>query len=380
MRLVLLVMLLHASLARADAEAAISLDVDFSGEVSPLTDGLLIIRHLFGFEGESLTTGAIAPDAFRKEPEQISEYISSLENLDVDDDGSSQALTDGLLIIRSLFGFSGESLISGALPSSSTGVTAEELKSRIEELTFGNANPRDFVGSAYNGSSLSGPFSSEPVNLDVEVTNNSITIEAGLFFSDDLLLEGSIALLPTSLDIQGTYRNASFQEGNWSANYIEKFSEDTLVLNLSLNQREVSWIAFIPESDLDLQPYSRTASVPSPSTSSLNAATGTYSGLVKTYDSCSERVFEISDTDFSIDWGDDSLVLRQDSFHEGTCVLEGGLSFSGYSGTFQCSNFKDGNWEANEIMYLEDKYFYASLTFAVDNDDCTFRRAYLLQR
>ena len=380
MRLVLLVMLLHASLAHADAEAAISLDVDFSGEVSPLTDGLLIIRHLFGFEGESLTTGAIAPDAFRKEPEQISEYISSLGNLDVDDDGSSQALTDGLLIIRSLFGFSGESLISGALPSSSTGVTAEELKSRIEELTFGNANPRDFVGSAYNGSSLSGPFSSEPVNLDVEVTNNSITIEAGLFFSDDLLLEGSIALLPTSLDIQGTYRNASFQEGNWSANYIEKFSEDTLVLNLSLNQREVSWIAFIPESDLDLQPYSRTASVPSPSTSSLNAATGTYSGLVKTYDSCSERVFEISDTDFSIDWGDDSLVLRQDSFHEGTCVLEGGLSFTGYSGTFQCSNFKDGNWEANEIMYLEDKYFYASLTFAVDSDDCTFRRAYLLQR
>ena len=194
------------------------------------------------------------------------------------------------------------------------------------------------------------------------------------------MLEGAITILPTSLDIRGAYRDASFQEGQWSANYIEKFSEDSLVLNLNLNESEVSWIAFVPDFDLDLQSYSTTPSVPLPTRSSLTAASGTYSGLVKTYDSCSERVFEISNTDFSIDWGDDSLVLRQDSFHEGTCVLEGGLSFTGYSGTFQCSNFKDGNWEANEIMYLEDKYFYASLTFAVDNDDCTFRRAYLLQR
>ena len=380
MRLVLLVMLLHASLAYADAEAVNSLDVDFSGEVSPLTDGLLIIRHMFGFEGDSLTTGATAPDAFRREPEQISEYISSLESLDIDDDGSLQALADGLLIIRSLFGFSGDSLIAGALPASNSSVSAEEIQSKIEALAFGNANPRDFVGSGYDGSSRSGPFGSESVNLEIELAGNSITIEADFIFSDDLLLEGAITILPTSLDIRGAYRDASFQEGQWSANYIEKFSEDSLVLNLNLNESEVSWIAFVPDFDLDLQSYSTTPSVPLPTRSSLTAASGTYSGLVKTYDSCSERVFEISNTDFSIDWGDDSLVLRQDSFHEGTCVLEGGLSFSGYSGTFQCSNFKDGNWEANEIMYLEDKYFYASLTFAVDNDDCTFRRAYLLQR
>ena len=380
MRLVLLVMLLHASLAYADAEAVNSLDVDFSGEVSPLTDGLLIIRHMFGFEGDSLTTGATAPDAFRREPEQISEYISSLESLDIDDDGSLQALADGLLIIRSLFGFSGDSLIAGALPASNSSVSAEEIQSKIEALAFGNANPRDFVGSGYDGSSRSGPFGSESVNLEIELAGNSITIEADFIFSDDLLLEGAITILPTSLDIRGAYRDASFQEGQWSANYIEKFSEDSLVLNLNLNESEVSWIAFVPDFDLDLQSYSTTPSVPLPTRSSLTAASGTYSGLVKTYDSCSERVFEISNTDFSIDWGDDSLVLRQDSFHEGTCVLEGGLSFTGYSGTFQCSNFKDGNWEANEIMYLEDKYFYASLTFAVDNDDCTFRRAYLLQR
>ena len=380
MRLVLLVMLLHASLAYADADAVNSLDVDFSGEVSPLTDGLLIIRHMFGFEGDSLTTGATAPDAFRREPEQISEYISSLESLDIDDDGSLQALADGLLIIRSLFGFSGDSLIAGALPASNSSVSAEEIQSKIEALAFGNANPRDFVGSRYDGSSRSGPFGSESVNLEIELAENSITIEADFIFSDDLLLEGAITILPTSLDIRGAYRDASFQEGQWSANYIEKFSEDSLVLNLNLNESEVSWIAFVPDFDLDLQSYSTTPSVPLPTRSSLTAASGTYSGLVKTYDSCSERVFEISNTDFSIDWGDDSLVLRQDSFHEGTCVLEGGLSFSGYSGTFQCSNFKDGNWEANEIMYLEDKYFYASLTFAVDNDDCTFRRAYLLQR
>ena len=37
------------------------LDVDKDGETRALTDGLLIIRHLFGFEGQSLVSGAVGP-------------------------------------------------------------------------------------------------------------------------------------------------------------------------------------------------------------------------------------------------------------------------------------------------------------------------------
>ena len=38
---------------------AFTLDVDANGKTEPLTDGLLIIRHLFGFEGDTLTASAI---------------------------------------------------------------------------------------------------------------------------------------------------------------------------------------------------------------------------------------------------------------------------------------------------------------------------------
>ena len=36
-----------------------SFDVDENLEAQPLTDGLLVIRHLFGFSGDSLTSGAV---------------------------------------------------------------------------------------------------------------------------------------------------------------------------------------------------------------------------------------------------------------------------------------------------------------------------------
>jgi len=35
-------------------------------------------------------------------------------DLDIDDDGKTEALTDGLLIIRYLFGFSDDALVAGA--------------------------------------------------------------------------------------------------------------------------------------------------------------------------------------------------------------------------------------------------------------------------
>ena len=42
-----------------------SFDVDENLEAQPLTDGLLVIRHLFGFSGDSLTSGAVIGQAAR---------------------------------------------------------------------------------------------------------------------------------------------------------------------------------------------------------------------------------------------------------------------------------------------------------------------------
>jgi hypothetical protein len=111
-----------------------SFDVDENLEAQTLTDGLLVIRHLFGFSGDSLTSGAVSDGSSRGSSELISSYLTDADSqLDIDGDGESKPLTDGLLLIRYLFGFSGDSLISGAIGSGATRDTAEAVEAYIKE-------------------------------------------------------------------------------------------------------------------------------------------------------------------------------------------------------------------------------------------------------
>jgi hypothetical protein len=111
-----------------------SFDVDENLEAQPLTDGLLVIRHLFGFSGDSLTSGAVSGGASRDSSDSIASYLTDADSqLDIDGDGESKPLTDGLLLIRYLFGFSGDSLISGAVGTGATRDTSEEVEAYIKE-------------------------------------------------------------------------------------------------------------------------------------------------------------------------------------------------------------------------------------------------------
>jgi len=111
-----------------------SFDVDESLKAEPLTDGLLVIRYLFGFSGDSLTSGAVSGGSNRDTPDAIASYLADADSqLDIDGDGESKPLTDGLLLIRYLFGFSGDSLVSGAIGTDATRNTAEEVEAYIKE-------------------------------------------------------------------------------------------------------------------------------------------------------------------------------------------------------------------------------------------------------
>ncbi len=111
-----------------------SFDIDENLEAQPLTDGLLVIRHLFGFSGDSLTSGAVSGDASRDGSDVIASYLTDADSqLDIDGDGESKPLTDGLLLIRYLFGFSGDSLISGAIGDGAERDTADEVEAYIAE-------------------------------------------------------------------------------------------------------------------------------------------------------------------------------------------------------------------------------------------------------
>ena len=54
------------------------LDIDGNNEVDALTDGLLILRYVFGLRGSVLTAGVVAGDATRASAEEIEAHLGTL--------------------------------------------------------------------------------------------------------------------------------------------------------------------------------------------------------------------------------------------------------------------------------------------------------------
>ena len=55
-----------------------SLDIDGNGELDALTDGLLILRSMFELSGDQLTQGAIGDDAIYTDSDDIEARITAL--------------------------------------------------------------------------------------------------------------------------------------------------------------------------------------------------------------------------------------------------------------------------------------------------------------
>ena len=69
-------------------------------------------------------------------PESVAERIDAFsEGFDVDADGQTKALTDGLMIIRRLFGFSGSTLVNGAVSGNATRTDPTEIAAYIDSLS-----------------------------------------------------------------------------------------------------------------------------------------------------------------------------------------------------------------------------------------------------
>lgn len=112
-----------------------SLDIDGNEKYDALTDGLLLLRGMFGLDGSALITGTVASDATYIESVDIESRIATLGDLaDIDGNGQIDALTDGLLTLRYLFGLQGDTLINGVVASDATRTTAEEIEAHLETL------------------------------------------------------------------------------------------------------------------------------------------------------------------------------------------------------------------------------------------------------
>jgi len=111
-----------------------SFDFDEDGDVTALSDGLMMLRFLFGFSSDfSSLIGENSPHIGN--PGVITQRLNEhLSVMDIDDDGTTQALTDGLLLIRYLFGFTGDSLVEGATNQGANRTSAADVQSYLDQF------------------------------------------------------------------------------------------------------------------------------------------------------------------------------------------------------------------------------------------------------
>ena len=113
-----------------------NIDVDGDGTFDALTDGLLLLRHMFGLSGEALIAGVVSDSATYTTSAELVSRMSDLgDTLDIDSNGQIDALTDGLIILRYLFGLDGEVLIANVIGSGAERYSTNAIKQHLSQLT-----------------------------------------------------------------------------------------------------------------------------------------------------------------------------------------------------------------------------------------------------
>ena len=90
------------------------LDIDGNQTISATTDGLMLLRAMLGLTGTSVTAGATAPGAPRTTWQQIAPFVH-LAALDIDGNGATAPASDGVMLLRAMFGLTGTAVTDGAV-------------------------------------------------------------------------------------------------------------------------------------------------------------------------------------------------------------------------------------------------------------------------
>ena len=106
------------------------MDADANNNVSAMTDGMLALRWMLGVTGTAATDGAIGASPARTDPAQIAIHLNA-QRMDIDGDSSVDAVTDGLLLLRALLGFSGDAVIGGAVSPCATRNTWAAIRGHL---------------------------------------------------------------------------------------------------------------------------------------------------------------------------------------------------------------------------------------------------------
>lgn len=110
------------------------MDADGSGlptQFEPASDGVLVLRYLFGLRGTALTSNALSGNASRNASQIVAYLDARVSGMDVDGDGVVRATSDGILILRYMLGLRGAALAAGA---NLTVLTVPQIEARLAIL------------------------------------------------------------------------------------------------------------------------------------------------------------------------------------------------------------------------------------------------------
>ena len=112
-------------------------DIDGNNRFEPLSDGILAIRYLAGFTGNALTVGVVDPSGARNTAEDIINYLDAARPtmLDIDDDGTAQPLSDGIVFIRHLAGFVETALVHDAVNPAGNRTDPQQISDFLDSYT-----------------------------------------------------------------------------------------------------------------------------------------------------------------------------------------------------------------------------------------------------
>ena len=113
----------------------LNVSASVANRYDPRSNGLLTVRHLFGLTGTALTNGALDASASWTDPAVIKIYLDSARaDFDIDGNGRTDALTDGLLILRYMLGLRGTALVNGVVDPLGTRQGATDIEAYILSL------------------------------------------------------------------------------------------------------------------------------------------------------------------------------------------------------------------------------------------------------
>jgi hypothetical protein len=115
------------------AETESTWDFDGNGDADALTDGLIMLRYSFGLRGETMADKAMATNSQMSVSQVEERMLGAMAIADIDNDGDVDALTDGLLLLRHLFAVDDDQFTKGAVGIHASRKTKAAIKHHLNK-------------------------------------------------------------------------------------------------------------------------------------------------------------------------------------------------------------------------------------------------------